>query len=81
MHGTVAHVWDEEAEKWWRFDDETVAEMPKGPVGERGDHGVAAEKKASPTVSNSSRSITMMSAVCNHMISCAGQLQDMHEHC
>lgn len=42
---SVAHVWDEEAKKWWRFDDETVAEMPKGPVGERSDHGVAAEKK------------------------------------
>ena len=24
---------------------ETVTEMPKGPVAERGDHGVAAEKK------------------------------------
>lgn len=41
----VAHVWDAEARKWWRCDDETVTEMPKGPVAERGDHGMAAEKK------------------------------------
>ena len=46
--GTVAHVWDAEAKKWWRCDDETVTEMPKGPVAERADHGVAAEKKVSP---------------------------------
>ena len=41
----VAHVWDADKKKWWRCDDETVTEMPKGPVAERGDHGVAAEKK------------------------------------
>ena len=41
----MAHVWDVGAKKWWRCDDETVTEMPKGPVAERGDHGVAAEKK------------------------------------
>lgn len=45
--GAVAHVWDAEAKKWWRCDDETVTEMPKGPVAERADHGVAAEKKVS----------------------------------
>jgi hypothetical protein len=41
----VAHVRDEESGTWWRFDDETVTEMPDGPTGERGDHGVAAPKK------------------------------------
>ena len=41
----VAHVWDAGAQKWWRCDDEAVTEMPKGPVAERGDHGVAPEKK------------------------------------
>ncbi len=41
----MAHVWDAEAKKWWRCDDEAVIEMPKGPVAERGDHGVAPEKK------------------------------------
>lgn len=41
----MAHVWDDEGKRWWRFDDETVTEMPNGPVGEHGDHGVAAEKK------------------------------------
>ena len=45
--GAVAHVWDAEAKKWWRCDDETVTEMPKGPVAERADHGVVAEKKVS----------------------------------
>lgn len=43
----MAHVWDADAKKWWRCDDETVTEMPKGPVAERADHGVAAEKKVS----------------------------------
>ena len=37
---------DETAARWWRFDDETVTAMPGGPIGERGDHGVAsAERK------------------------------------
>ena len=38
----VAHVHEEGANTWWRFDDETVTEMPDGPIGEKADHGVAA---------------------------------------
>ena len=41
----VAHVWDDAARAWWRFDDETVTAMPLGPTGEHGDHGLAAERK------------------------------------
>jgi len=37
----VAHVHEEGARKWWRFDDETVTVMPDGPIGEKADHGVA----------------------------------------
>ena len=48
----MAHVWDADAKKWWRCDDETVTEMPKGPVAERGDHGVAVEKKVRLSVPN-----------------------------
>ena len=44
--GAVAHVRDETAARWWRFDDEKVTAMPGGPIGEHGDHGVAsAERK------------------------------------
>ena len=39
---TVAHVYEEAAQKWWRFDDETVTVMPSGPIGEKADNGVAA---------------------------------------
>ena len=35
----VAHVHEEGARKWWRFDDETVTVMPDGPIGEKADHG------------------------------------------
>ncbi len=48
----VAHVHEEGARKWWRFDDETVTVMPDGPIGEKADHGappnpVPAGKKVS----------------------------------
>ena len=42
----VAHVHEEAAGKWWRFDDETVTPMPQGPIGEKADHGVAANPAA-----------------------------------
>ncbi|KAK9809511.1 hypothetical protein WJX73_006526 [Symbiochloris irregularis] len=46
----VAHVREEGTGRWWRFDDESVRLMEKGPLGEHGDHGVqstaAAEKRA-----------------------------------
>ena len=38
----MAHVYEEAAQKWWRFDDETVTAMPDGPVGEKADNGMAA---------------------------------------
>ena len=38
----VAHVYEEPAQKWWRFDDETVTFMPNGPIGEKADNGMAA---------------------------------------
>ncbi|KAL0020878.1 hypothetical protein WJX77_005350 [Trebouxia sp. C0004] len=37
----VAHIHEEGARKWWRFDDETVTVMPDGPIGEKADHGGA----------------------------------------
>lgn len=45
--GAVAHVRDEQAGKWWRFDDETVTEIQGGPTAERADHGVGPPRKVS----------------------------------
>ena len=60
--------------KWWRFDDETVVEMPKGPVGERSDHGVAAEKKVRSFGTDSIGVCTALQHVCSsttiHEMSC-----------
>ena len=47
LPAAVAHVRDEASGKWWRFDDETVTEMPQGPIGEKGDHGGVAPAAAS----------------------------------
>lgn len=41
----VAHVRSEDTGDWWRYDDSEVTRMDKGPAGEHGDHGIAAEKK------------------------------------
>ena len=41
----VAHIREEGSNNWWRFDDEMVTAMPKGPMDSVGDLGVAAEKK------------------------------------
>ena len=46
LPAAVAHVRDEASGKWWRFDDETVTEMPQGPIGEKGDHGGGAPAAA-----------------------------------
>jgi hypothetical protein len=42
--GAVAHIMDEETRDWWRFDDETVTRMDKGPLGESADHGMPIAK-------------------------------------
>ena len=41
----MAHVQDEASGTWWRFDDNEVTPMSKGPFGEHADHGLPAEKK------------------------------------
>ena len=52
LPAAVAHVRDEASGKWWRFDDETVTEMPQGPIGEKGDHGGVAPAAASASKKN-----------------------------
>lgn len=72
--------------KWWRFDDETVTEMPDGPAGEAGDHGstaatVAKKKKQASDLSSAevaSLSITIQNkyVLCFSLLHCVARQKD-----
>ena len=47
----MAHVRSEGSGDWWRYDDSEVTRMAAGPAGEHADHGIAADKRVTPSAS------------------------------